>query len=47
MRSDEKVDAATAFDASATESRASPASPAAGELLCIGLELSTQKIKGK
>lgn len=46
MRSDEKVDSATAFDASATESRASPAPPAAGELLRTELQLSRQKIKG-
>lgn len=47
IRSDEKVDSATAFDASATESRTSPAPPAAGELLRIGLQLSRQGIKGR
>lgn len=46
MRSDEKVDSATAFDASAAESRATPALPVDGELLRIGLQLSRQKIKG-
>lgn len=47
MRSDEKLDSATAVDASATVSWASSAPTAAGELLLTGLQLSGEKERGR
>lgn len=47
MRSDEKLDSATAVDASATAWWASSAPTTAGELLLTGLQLSGEKERGK